>query len=186
MRNMLTIVSAIVRQTLRKARWNEDALEVILGRIAAFSRANDLLTKTSWSSASIADVVDVALAPHQTEDGRYQVSGSDIRLSARASFSLALALHELATNAAKYCAMSNSAGHVEVEWAIERIEGRDAARFDWRELGGPPVEEPRRRGFGHLVIEKTLSSDFDEVQIEYAPSGVHCSVVWFLKSRNSG
>ncbi|MGA7324209.1 MAG: sensor histidine kinase [Rhodomicrobium sp.] len=104
-------------------------------------------------------------------------------LSPRHSLSLALAVHELATNAAKYGALSNNAGYVEVSWSIETIDGEARFRFDWKEMDGPPVVKPERRGFGSRLIEQILAGDFDkESRIEYAPSGVHCSVTSSLKS----
>jgi PAS domain S-box-containing protein len=182
-RNTLAMVSAIVSQTFRGNASKEDSLKSVLARITALGRSHEILMRRSWTSASIVDVIEAALAPHRTGQGRYQVSGPDITISARHSLSFALALHELATNAAKYGALSNDVGRVEVSWRVQNGDGADGFRFDWRETGGPPVVQPERQGFGSRVIERTLASDFDgQSGIEYAPSGVHCFVTSTLKS----
>jgi PAS domain S-box-containing protein len=187
LRNSLAMVSAIVSQTFRTAVSKEDALNLVLTRIIALSRAQDILTKTSWKGASIIDLIEGALSPHQSGEGRYRLSGPDIMLSPRHSLSLALAIHELATNATKYGALSNSVGYVDVRWSIGIIDGEARFRFDWKEIDGPPVAKPERRGFGSRLIEQILASDFGtESRIEYAPSGVNCSVTSSLESLQSG
>jgi two-component sensor histidine kinase/PAS domain-containing protein len=176
-RNTLTMVSAIVSQTFRAASSNDDAVASVLERISALSRAQDILRKTTWTSAAMEDLMEGALAPHRTGDARYRLSGPNIFLSAKQSLSLSLAVHELATNATKYGALSDDAGHVEASWGVENIGEKAMFRFDWTEIGGPPVRKPERRGFGSRLIEMTLASDFDGgFGIEYAPSGVHCHV----------
>jgi PAS domain S-box-containing protein len=186
-RNTLTMVSAIVRQTFRGASSKEDAVSSVLERIAALSRAQDILRKTTWTSAAMEDLMAGALAPHLTGDGRYRLAGPNIFLSAKQSLALALAVHELATNATKYGALSNNAGYVEASWGVEDIDGKATFRFDWTEIGGPLVRKPERRGFGSRLIEMTLASDFDGgFGIEYAASGVHCHVLSSLSSLSGG
>jgi PAS domain S-box-containing protein len=181
-KNTLAVVGAIVSQTFRVSASKDEALEMVLARVLALSHAHDILTKTSWIGAAITDVVEGALAPHHTNDGRFRVGGPALLLSARRSLSLALAIHELATNAAKYGALSNDNGHIEVSWTLEATKGEGAFQFDWREIDGPLVKEPERRGFGSRLIERVLANDFNgEAGIEFASSGVHCWVISPLK-----
>jgi PAS domain S-box-containing protein len=181
-KNTLAVVGAIVSQTFRVSASKDEALEMVLARVLALSHAHDILTKTSWTGAAIAEVVEGALAPHRTHDGRFRVTGAPLLLSARRSLSLALAIHELATNAAKYGALSNDDGHIEVSWTLEGTKGEGGFQFDWREVGGPPVKVPERRGFGSRLIKRVLAIDFDgDAAIEFGSSGVHCWVKSPLK-----
>lgn len=176
-KNTLAMVNALANQTLRRAANVQDGLAAFSARLIALSHAHDILTQTSWTSAPIGAIVAQSLESHRLEDGtRFVWSGPDIRLNAKQSLALALALHELATNAAKYGALSGDEGRVEIDW---RIEGGSLPRlvFEWRESGGPPVQAPSKRGFGSRLIEQSLAMEFGgEVQIDYHPSGVVCRI----------
>jgi PAS domain S-box-containing protein len=176
MKNTMAMVSAIANQTFRTAATKEDARTIFDARLRALNQAHDILVASSWTSAPMSIVVDGALGAYRTGEGRIDVNGPAIDLSAKQSLSLALALHELATNATKYGALSVPGGTVDVSWDCTPTGAEPTLRFAWRERGGPAVMEPSRRGFGSRLIESTLSSDFGtSVKVEYLPEGVVCS-----------
>ena len=175
MKNTMAMVGAIASQTFRTATTKEEARTIFDARLHALNRAHDVLVQSSWTSAPMQIVVEGALAAHRTGDGRIRASGPAVDLTARQALSLALALHELATNAAKYGALSVPDGTIDVTWDCTVSEGTQVFRFEWREHDGPAVSPPSRRGFGSRLIESTLSSDFgSSVRIEYLPEGVVC------------
>ena len=131
-----------------------------------------MLTDRSWESAELRQIVEQALLPHAGAD-RFRIDGPEIHLTSRAAVAIAMGIHELATNAVKYGSLSSSEGIVAVEWALE---GPDRMlKLVWRESGGPKVSTPNRRGFGSLLIERSLAHDLaGEAEIKYAPEGVVC------------
>lgn len=173
-KNTLAIVGAIANQTMRGS--DIDAARTAFGaRLQTLASAHDILTLKSWASASIKDAVEGALAAHRTGENRIDVGGPHIELHPKQALSIALAVHELATNATKYGALSNASGKVSVSWAIENGE----FSFTWRERAGPAVVEPgeQKRGFGSRLIERMLAGDFrGKVSIDYAPTGVVCEL----------
>jgi PAS domain S-box-containing protein len=172
-KNTLAIVQAIAHQSFSAGRDMEEAKAAFEGRLTALSAAHDVLTRESWESASMLRIVEDALAPYQGATRRFRVDGEDLRLPPKTAVSLALAIHELATNAVKYGALSTDEGCVDVCWraADSRL------RFEWREEGGPPVAAPSRRGFGTRLIERSLAAEFEgEVKIEFAREGVVCTI----------
>ena len=158
MRNVLAIVQAIVTQTFRHASSMEESRAAISARVAALSRAQDMLTAESGTVARICNVVEVALAPHRTGQGRFHVEGPDIPLTGPQVLGLTLALHELASNSAKYGALSGDTGTATLRWSVERDGGFE---FTWVEAGGPPVAPPERSGFGSRLLERIVASYFD-------------------------
>jgi two-component sensor histidine kinase len=128
-----------------------------------------LLTRESWEAAAIGQVVLDAVAP--LAGGRVAISGPDLRLPPKTAVALALAVHELCTNAAKYGALRTPDGGVEVSWSIDG----DRLTFVWEESGGPPVVAPARRGFGTRMIERALAAEFGgAARIEFRPEGLLC------------
>jgi two-component sensor histidine kinase len=176
-KNTLSMVGAIANQTMR----GEDiaaAREAFNARLVTLSHAHDILTQTSWLSAPIKEVVEGALAPHRTAEGRIHVSGPDLQLDPKQALALALAVNELATNAVKYGALSNASGIVEVNWLTKNSEEGPRFAFEWNESGGPSVATPSRTGFGSRLIQRVLMNDFGaRVRIRYEPSGVICELV---------
>ena len=154
-KNTLTVVSAIASQTLR-GTGNDAALKKFQDRLAAFANAHDSLTNANWVAASVQEVVEGALAPHQTGRGQFSLAGADIIIGAKQALSLALAVHELATNAIKYGALTSDHGRVEISWAESLEANTPTFRFQWQETGGPAVEKPSKRGFGSQLIERVL------------------------------
>ncbi len=154
------------------------AREAFTARLVTLSHAHDILTQTSWLSAPIKEVVEGALASHQAGEGRIKVSGPDLRLNPKQALSLALAVNELATNAAKYGALSNAIGAVDIVWSTPMIENIPRFMFKWNESNGPPVQTPGRTGFGSRLIERVLANDFGgQVRIAYEARGVSCELL---------
>ena len=178
-KNTLAMIGAIANQTMR----GEDvkaAREAFAARLMTLSHAHDTLTRTSWTAAPIEQVVDGALAPHGSGPGRIRTSGPDLLLQPKQALALSLAVHELATNAVKYGALSNNSGRIDIVWSEEAIETVPSFRFTWTESGGPPVSEPapERKGFGSRLVERMLQNDFaGKVEIDYQPQGVVCELI---------
>lgn len=173
-KNTLAMVSAIAIQTLRGDDI-ADRRTAFTARLEALAHAHDLLTAKTWKSAPIQAVVESALTPHLSGAERFVLDGVNIVLTAKQSLSMSLSIHELATNAAKYGAMSAPAGKVRIYW------GADAKAenfvFIWQESGGPPVTSPSSIGFGSRLITRVLAADFDgQVKLEYNPAGLTCTL----------
>jgi PAS domain S-box-containing protein len=172
-KNTLAVVQSIAHQTLRQGNVSDGVREALEGRLAALSAAHNVLTRESWAAASMHEIVRDAVAPF-CSDGRCGIEGPELRLNPRAAVSIALAVHELATNASKYGGLSNDGGRVDVEWEIDG----DRLSFTWREAGGPEVVVPSKRGFGTRMIERGLASDLDGVvTLDFNPGGLVFTVV---------
>jgi PAS domain S-box-containing protein len=170
MKNTLAMVQAIVAQTFQAAPTVEEGRHRIAGRLTALANAQDILTMRSTSEAPITEVVEAALAPHRTGQGRFSITGPEVDLGAPQALGLSLALHELATNAAKYGALSNETGVVEIVWDV--FEGN---RLDlhWREQGGPSVDPPSRTGFGSKLLQRIVATYFEgQASLEFDAAGV--------------
>jgi PAS domain S-box-containing protein len=167
-KNMLSLVQAIARQTA--ARESEDFIGCFAERIQALAASQDLLIRNEWQGVDVEDLVRAQLAHFADLIGsRIFVDGPQLRLKPASAQAIGLALHELATNAGKYGALSTDKGHVEVCWEIES----DTLTMNWLERDGPPVSPPERRGFGTTVIETMATHSLDgAVDLDYAPSGV--------------
>jgi two-component sensor histidine kinase len=172
-KNTLATVMALSTQTFRTAPSPEAFCEAFEGRLLALSQTHKLLNQSFWTGAGLRDILTQELAPYTGMDGRgFTLDGDDLKLGPVTAVTLGMAFHELATNAVKYGALSVAGGKVLVAWRISR-PGR--LHVEWREMGGPPVSPPRRRGFGSRLIEQALASDLDGDARLYFPSeGVRC------------
>ncbi len=177
-KNTLATVQSIAAQTLRGAGGDRGARRAFEARLLALSNAHNVLTRESWDGAAIEEVVATALAPHRAAgDSRFAVSGPALRLNPKAALGLALALHELATNAAKYGALSQRAGRVQVDWGISADGPVARFRLRWTESDGPPVTPPPRKGFGSRLIERGLSLELGgRAAIDFRPEGIVYSI----------
>jgi PAS domain S-box-containing protein len=175
-KNTLAMIQAIANQTLRNATSLHEAREAFQARIIALGKAHDILTQASWTAAPIAEVIEGALSVHRHDASRIRISGPNVLLAAKPALSLALALHELATNAAKYGALSNESGVVELRWHVVHDDAAPRFCLTWTEQGGPPIlTQPARRGFGSRLIERSFAAEVGgEVKLTYAPTGVVC------------
>ena len=181
LKNLLAMVQAIAGQTLRSAADLTAAGEVLAGRLAALGRSHDLLlggeTGGEAGGSTIRDVIGRALYLHADASGRFDLSGPEVPVGGPVALSLSLMLHELATNAAKYGALSNAAGRVAVAWDVREAGGVPRLRLAWRESGGPPVTPPTRRGFGTRLIERGLTGLVGgEVALSFPRDGFACIV----------
>ncbi|WP_281977027.1 sensor histidine kinase [Pseudorhizobium flavum] len=174
-KNILSMVQAVARQTFRSSQSMEEASEAFFRRLHAMAGAHQLLTK-NWQSASLKATVETAIQPFEDPaHPRFSIDGPDLEVASKIALSLSMALHELCTNAAKYGALSTDAGRIEIRWCFG--EGGAPFTFSWTEQGGPSVERPSREGFGTVMIERVLSQQLDaEVTLEYRPDGLRCDV----------
>lgn len=180
-KNTLATVQSIAGQSLRRLAGEEAAAAraAFEARLLALARVHDVLTRESWEGAELGTVVADAIAPLDAGDGqrsRFVVSGPALRLPPRLALSIAMALHELGTNAVKYGALSQDGGTVTIAWSIER-EQETKLLLRWCEDGGPPVVAPTRTGFGSRLIERSLARELaGEVHLLFAPTGVVCTI----------
>jgi PAS domain S-box-containing protein len=175
-KNTLAIVQAIATQSLRRAKSPVDFVSSFTGRVQALARAHDLLTQNKLQGADVVGLVREQVLFGATDDHRVSYSGPALMLDPQAAVQLALVLHELATNARKYGALSVPNGRLAVQWEL-RIEGeRNNLVLEWKERGGPKVCTPKERGFGSTLIERTLSAHRGEVSMRYAAAGVTCRI----------
>jgi len=171
-KNVLATVMAIARQTLGREEATRAGVDAFEARLASMAKAHDLLTHGNWEQAELEAVIKQSLSHYQRD--RFSISGPSIQLAPRAVVSISLALHELATNAAKYGALSAPEGHVTIEWSLG---GDNRLRLRWQEMGGPAVTPPSRKGFGSRLIENLLAAELKgDVTISYDPAGVICEV----------
>lgn len=178
-KNTLATVQAIAAQSLKGPDVSAEARRRFTDRLLALARANDLVLRHNWGGAGLLDLVAQVASPHGAagELSPFAVAGPEIAIKPRAAVSLALALHELATNAAKYGALSAASGRVDLRWEILG-EGADRAlRLRWTETGGPSVERPRAAGFGTRLLREGLRADLRaEVELDYPPAGLVCTI----------
>jgi PAS domain S-box-containing protein len=177
-KNTLATVQSIASQTLRNAATLDKAQAAFEARLLALSSAHNVLTRESWEGANLREIVAEALAPYSNKrEDRMHLSGPDVRLPPQMALALAMALQELTTNAVKYGALSNEVGEISIRWTLDRAQEPPQLHLRWQESGGPPVQEPKRRGFGTRLIERSLALDLDgSVRIEFSPGGVVCTV----------
>ena len=171
LKNTLAMVQAIASQTMKKS--DPQAVNAFNERIATLSTAHDILLQQNWTGADIAAIVGSVMAQHGM-GGRIEWSGPRVPLGAKASLSLSLLLHEMATNALKYGALSNDDGRVSISWSIEHSGMEPQLSVVWTERGGPPAAPPTRRGFGSRLIAMGLSGTRDVV-LDYGSNGLVAS-----------
>ncbi|MGZ3218307.1 HWE histidine kinase domain-containing protein [Paracoccus sp. T5] len=170
MKNTLTMIQAVVTQSLRTAATLEEAAASVTDRVRAMARAQDFLTEHRWDTADIHEIVEGALAPHSDGGDRFIIEGDSAEVNAQQIMGLALALHELSTNAVKYGALSNEQGRIHILW---KVAPDKTFTFLWEERGGPDVAPPSRKGFGARLTERVVPSYFDgHAELRYAPEGV--------------
>jgi two-component system, chemotaxis family, CheB/CheR fusion protein len=173
--NILAVVQSMARQTLRTAGSGKEFVEVFEGRLQSLAQAHNLLVEARWEGTEVGNLARSQLAPYLANDlQRLRLHGNPIILPPDFATPLGLVLHELATNAAKYGALSVEAGQVFLNWALDEENGRRLFRLTWQESGGPPVTVPERTGFGGSLIERGLPGAI--VHREFAREGVTCTI----------
>lgn len=179
-KNLLSTVIAIARQTLGRDNSNREEVEAFTARLRSLSRAQDLLVAGEWQRSDLRSVVGQAVSPYPAE--KFRVTGPSVLLPPKAVVSLSLALHELATNAAKYGALSADGGRVALEWEHDALASNTLTMI-WREMGGPEVSAPLRRGFGSTLLERVLALELrGKTDISYDRGGLVCTIVADLSS----
>jgi two-component system, chemotaxis family, CheB/CheR fusion protein len=166
-KNNLATVQSLATMTLRSA--SEEDRRAFLARLHALSGAHDLITHQHWDRASLRETVSSAIRPFQ-EHGRITCEGPDVTVAANKVLLLSLALHELATNAAKYGALSTETGRIAISWQV----GDGALTFRWKESGGPRVEPPQRKGFGSQLVTRLFNGDEGEAEFVFDSGGLVC------------
>ena len=169
-KNTLAVVLSVLRLT--KARSTPDFISIVEGRIHALAATHNLLSATHWEGADLCRIVDEELAPYRTDGGdRVVAEGPAAMLLPSTAQAVALALHELATNAAKYGALSADSGRLRLTWSI----GESALEIEWRETGGPAAAPPSALGFGLSIVRSSIEAQFrGGVVYDWRPEGLHC------------
>lgn len=177
-KNMLAVVQAIARQM--PSTEPKQFVRQFSDRIVGLAASQDLLIESNWQGVRVADLVRSQLALFRELIGtRIDISGPPVRLQPPAAQAIGMALHELATNASKYGALSGDNGKVDVSWNVEQAGEEREFVLAWREEGGPPVTPPARRGFGHTIMVAMVEKSLDaKVTVEYPQSGL----VWTVRA----
>jgi two-component sensor histidine kinase len=171
-KNTLAVVQSLAHQTFREGSTEPAQKDAFEGRLKALATAHNLLTRQHWEYASLVEVVRNSLSPF-CRDEHCTAEGPDFRLSPQVAVNFSLAVHELATNAVKYGALSSPGGRVRVHWQRDG----ESFVFDWREMGGPEVRKPTKKGFGTRLIERTLAAEIrGRVELEFDQAGLICRV----------
>jgi PAS domain S-box-containing protein len=183
-KNTLATVQSIAAQTLRSAPSIEQGRAALEERLIALSRTHDVLTRESWEGAELGEIVALAVSPYLGADvTRIATAGPSVRLSPRSALAISMALQELATNAAKYGALSVASGRLSIVWS----QDGGIVRLRWEEADGPTVVRPSRRGFGSRLIERNLAQELGgEARIDFAPTGVVCTITGLLQAETEG
>jgi two-component sensor histidine kinase/DNA-binding response OmpR family regulator len=170
-RNALAVTQSIVRLT--RASTIKGYVAAVEGRIGALSRAHTLLSESRWQGADLIKLVDEELSPYRTSADKIVASGPDVSLRPVTAQILALALHELATNAAKYGALSSPSGKVKLSWQLDA----ECLRMRWIEAGGPAARPPTAQGFGTKIITASVASQLGgDAAFDWRPDGLHCTL----------
>ncbi len=171
-KNTLAVVLSVLRLT--RAATTEEFITAVEGRVHALAATHNLLSSTRWEGADLRKIVEEEMAPyHANHRQRVITAGPAVTLLPATAQAMALALHELATNAAKYGALSTETGTLSVTWRTDR----DALVLDWTETGGPPAAEPARLGFGLTIVRSSIEAQFrGGVGYAWRPEGLHCTL----------
>ncbi len=174
-KNTLANIQAIVSQTSRSAASLSSFTEGLDRRIRSMLRAHSLLTQSRWEGVLLDALIHEELEAYKAKQPNYALNGPELALSPKTALSLSLAIHELATNAAKYGALSVASGRVQVSWTFDPDKG---VALLWRESGGPSVITPKHRGFGSTLIERALAMETGgSSKLAYGPDGVTCAIM---------
>jgi two-component sensor histidine kinase len=173
-KNTLAIVQGIAQQTFRDDAASAPARQAFEGRLVALAATYNVLTNARWEASDLREVISEAVAGHAPVTGRVTLEGPPTPVGPKTAVAIAMAVHELATNATKYGALSTDRGRVSIVWTVESDR---RALLVWTETGGPRVDPPSRRGFGTRMIERALASEVGgRASLDFAPSGVVCEI----------
>jgi two-component system CheB/CheR fusion protein len=179
-KNMLMVAIGIAQQTHKGSASPEAFLEAFIGRLQAMARSYELLSRENWTESSLAELVRTELTPFGLD--RTVIEGPPVSLKPKLALSLGMVLHELATNAGKYGALSAPTGKVSIRWSRATNGSGDALDFQWAESGGPGIAKPRKLGFGLKLIEKETSYNLGgRAEIEFKPEGLDARIAFPLE-----
>lgn len=186
-KNTLATVQSIAAQTLRATGSPEAFRTAFEARLIALSEAHNLLSRENWRGASLRDLIARELTPHGLGDeGRIQLTGPEVWLQPAMALTLGMAVHELATNAARHGSLASAGGRLTLTWSISDSGGSERLRIEWSESGGATVKPPSRRGFGSRLLERGLRGDLGgEARLTYRPDGLHCIIEAPLPGRSA-
>jgi len=178
-RNTLGVVRSIARRSAETSTSVEEYASHLDGRLNALARIQAMVNRDPEGGFDLEYLIVEELLGYNAREGdQLRVSGPPVRLQPKAAETFALALHELATNAIKYGALSQPAGRLDVSWRLDDADGTKRLIFDWRERGGPPVTPPKRKGFGGELLERTLAFELKgKTTLTFDPSGLHCTIL---------
>ncbi|WP_374471437.1 sensor histidine kinase [Phenylobacterium sp.] len=172
-KNTLAIIQSIATQTLRSGDTPPETREAFMARLMALASAHDILTAEKWNGAELRDLLVEVLGIHSGAQGRITFEGPAIRLRPQSAVAVAMATHELATNALKYGALSIDRGLVHIHWAVDGAPGSEALRLCWSERGGPLVVPPSEKGFGSRLLGQGIARELNgDAHLEFRPDGV--------------
>jgi PAS domain S-box-containing protein len=173
-KNTLAVVQAMATQTFTDDRPVTESLAAFESRLRALAGAHDLLVNTAWEDVALRGVIEATVAPHDPGRSRIVFGGPPLMLTSASAVAVAMAVHELLTNAAKYGALSISSGQVDLGWQFDPATQR--LYMTWKESGGPPVTSPAHRGFGVRFIERVLACQAGgAATVAFEPDGVRCT-----------
>ena len=176
-KNTLATVQAIATETRNSAESPDHFYRAFEGRLRALADANGLLVKGGWQPTSLHALFAKLCETLMRDAGRYKLAGEDVALSPAQALALSMMLYEVMTNSLKYGAWSNEKGTVATETRVLKDPGRERARIEWVESGGPPVRAPTRSGYGTHMLQGLAAFELEgRTDIEYAPSGVRCTI----------
>ncbi|MBN8965247.1 MAG: PAS domain S-box protein, partial [Rhizobiales bacterium] len=178
-KNTLATVQSLAAQTARGTASPDAFRKAFEGRLIALSQAHDQLTRRHWLNADLRGIIAGVTSPYVSRSQeQIVIEGIDITVKPRVALTLAMALHELTTNASKYGALSVPAGRIEISWAIlESDSAPSQLRIEWRERNGPVVEAPTRHGFGSRFIEGSVAAELQgSARLDYHPTGLVCTM----------
>ena len=172
-KNLLAIIQSVAQQSFKSGRDPQAMVAAFEGRLGALAAAHSILTRERWEAAPLRTILCDTITSVKSDDHRLKLDGPDVMVNPKTSVSLAMAVHELATNALKYGSLSHEEGTLTVRWSV--ADGR--LNLQWIERGGPPVTPPDKRGFGSRMIERGLAAELGgTVKIDFQPEGVVCTV----------
>jgi len=174
-RNILTVIQAMARHTLRGDQTSTELIERFEGRLSALASTHTLLVESEWKGAGLAELAQQQLAPYAPQKtDRLQITGQPVLLAADIATPFGLVLHELAVNAAKHGAFANRTGKVALTWRVSAGTNPKLLHFEWKEAGGPAVKSSAPAGFGSTLIESAIPNG--QVKREFRGEGVVCTI----------
>jgi len=173
-KNLLAIIQTIVSRSLAEKRTPDEARSAIMQRLQAIAKSQTAIESSGFVGASLEEI---ARLEFEAFSGRIEAKGPEVLLNPRAAQTFSMVLHELATNAMKYGALSSPAGRVSVAWSVEPNAADAQFQFRWLERGGPPVSPPTHKGFGSILIEKLMTQDFRaRARVDFARDGLRYEI----------